>query len=220
MTIEANVIATVDVALFTLREGRLCVVLLRRQNQPYKGRLALPGGYIHVDEDGDALETARRVLRQKTGLVSPYLEQLYTFSGAFRDRRGWSLSVCYYALVPEGSLVPAPGVEIELVPADDIPALPFDHNLIVATAIERLRGKSTYSSLPAFLLPALFTLTELQEVYEKVLGLRLDKATFRAKIEAQGIVEPAQGMKRGGAHRPAQLYRLAAQGLTEFERKI
>jgi ADP-ribose pyrophosphatase YjhB (NUDIX family) len=212
-------IATVDVALFTLHAGALCVLLARREREPYAGQLALPGGFVHVDEDGDTTATAVRVLAQKAGVARPYLEQLYTFSGKVRDPRGWSIAVAYYALVPEVRLTThAPGAE--LAPVDRLPALPFDHERIVAAALERLRGKSTYSSLPAYLLPEHFTIQDLHQVYEQVIGVKLDKASFRRKIEDQEIIEPVAGAKRGGAHRPAQLYRLRKGRKMEFERKI
>lgn len=220
MDYRQDIIVTVDIALLVLSEGRLSIGLLRRPNEPFSGRLALPGGFVHPEEDDDLAATAARVLREKTGIVSPYLEQLFSFSGAVRDPRGWSLSVCYYALVP-GEVVEASSIgEFELVPVDGRPPLPFDHDRIVDAAIERLRGKATYSTLPAFLLPETFTLAELQSVYEHVLDTKLDKSSFRKKVEAQGIVEPVKGVRRGAAHRPAQLYRLSASRLTEFDRRI
>jgi ADP-ribose pyrophosphatase YjhB (NUDIX family) len=218
----------VDVALFTLSDGALAVLLARRDREPYVGQLALPGGFVHVDEDDDTAATAGRVLAQKVGVARPYLEQLYTFSGKVRDPRGWSLAVAYYALVPrerlaaalaaEGGAGVAPGVM--LLPVDRLPPLPFDHERIVATALYRLRGKSTYSALPAYLLPEQFTIQELHQVYQQVIGVKLDRASFRRKIEDQEIVEPVAGERRGGAHRPAQLYRLRTGRKVEFERKI
>jgi 8-oxo-dGTP diphosphatase len=211
-------IATVDAALFTLRDGVLHLALNRRERDPYKGQLALFGGYVHTREDDDTTATARRILKDKGGIAISYLEQLYTFSGKVRDPRGWSISVAYYALVPEREL--KSGRDIELVAAASVPPLPFDHNRLVEFALARLRGKATYSSLPAFLLPRTFTLPQLQEVYEHVLGHALDKSSFRRKIEAQGIIVPVDEMVRGGRHRPAQLYRLGDRGPAEFDRLI
>src|SRR5262245_31930104 len=111
-----DVISTVDVVLLTLRAGQLHVALLRRDREPFKDILALPGGYVHADEDQDTLDAACRVLRDKTGIESPYLEQLATFSGAARDPRGWSLSVAYYALVPEAVISNAGHPDVELFP--------------------------------------------------------------------------------------------------------
>lgn len=214
-------IATVDVALFTLREGTLHVLALRRAAPPFAGELALPGGYVHIDEDVDAADTARRVLREKVALDDGYfLEQLFTFSGRVRDPRGWSISIAYYAVV-RFEAIPQQSA-VHLIPADDLPDLPFDHNRIIIKALERLRGKSAYSTLPAYLLPETFTLRQLHGVYERVMGERLDLASFRRKIEDQEIVEAVKGemRQRPGAGRPAQLYRLSARTLREFDRMI
>lgn len=217
----SNPIATVDVALLTLLEERgLALVLIERGAEPYAGHLALPGGYVHVDEDDDTAATAARVLKEKTGLPVPYLEQLYTFSGKYRDPRGWSLSVAYYALVPEAFLDRGPADAFQVCPVSDLPDLPFDHAAIVAKALERLRGKAAYSSLPAYLLAPEFTLNELHEVYQRVLGQPINKQSFLRKIEAQAMIEPVPGRRRTGAHRPAQVYRLRGPALTHFDRTV
>lgn len=208
----------VDTALFTIRDERLCLILTRRKEPPFEGLLALPGGFVHAQEDADTEAAARRVIRGKIGFDAPYLEQLFTFSGAARDPRGWSVSVVYYALIPWASLEGNPSAEI--FPVDGLPPLPFDHGQVVAKAVERLRGKATYSSLPAFLLPAEFTMNDLHRIYEQTIGARLDKASFRHKILELDIIEEMPNRFRTGAHRPAQLYRLSSKVLTPFERKI
>ena len=150
-----SIVCTVDVVLLTLREGALHVLPVQRERAPFADAWALPGGYIHAQEDADALASAARVLRDKAGLDSPYLEQLATFSGLARDPRGWSLAVAYYALVPlevlqaGGSGKLAAGTK--LVPVQALPALPFDHGQMVQTALARVRSKSQYSSLPVYL---------------------------------------------------------------------
>lgn len=204
-----DVITTVDVVLLTLKEGRLHVALLKRDREPFKDVLALPGGYVHAEEDRDTLDAACRVLRDKTGIESPYLEQLATFSGAARDPRGWSLSVSYYALVPETLISSAGHPDVELSPTDDLRSLPFDHRDIVSAAVDRVRNKSSYSSLPVFLCSEPFTLPELQGVYESLLGERINKVSFRRKIEELAMLEPVEGaLQSGRANRPAQLYRI------------
>jgi len=208
----------VDTALFTIRDECLCLILARRKEPPFEGLLALPGGFVHVQEDTDTEAAARRVIRGKIGFDAPYLEQLFTFSGAARDPRGWSVSVAYYALIPWSLLVRSSSAEV--FPVDALPPLPFDHGQIVAKAVERLRGKATYSSLPAFLLPAEFTMNDLHRIYEQTIGARLDKASFRHKILELDIIEEMPNRFRTGAHRPAQLYRLSSKALTPFERKI
>jgi len=204
-----DLIATVDVILLTLKDGRLQVALARRERDPYAGVLALPGGYIRPDLDADAEAAAERVLRDKTGIVSPYLEQLATFSGQGRDPRGWSLSICYYALVPPPVIEKAAHPEVILQPVDTVRGLPFDHGHIVAAAAERVKNKSSYSSLPVYLCGDTFTLPQLHAVYEALLGEPINKVSFRRKIEEFDILEPVKGaLATGGAHRPAQLYRL------------
>ena len=208
----------VDTALFTIRDERLCLILTRRKEPPFEGLLALPGGFVHVQEDADTEMAARRVIRSKIGFDAPYLEQLFTFSGPARDPRGWSVSVAYYALIPLTLLDQSQAAEA--LPVDALPPLPFDHPQIVARAVERLRGKATYSSLPAFLLPGEFTMNDLHRIYEQTIGARLDKASFRHKILEQDIIEEIPNRFRTGAHRPAQLYRLSNRALTSFARKI
>jgi 8-oxo-dGTP diphosphatase len=215
-----SIIVTVDIVLFTLEADRLQVVLTRRERDPFAGQLALPGGYIHADEDVDSRAAAARVLAEKCGLRSPYLEQLYTFSGGARDPRGWSASIAHYALVGIDALRGQGSASFDLLPADELPQLPFDHNRIVDFALDRLRNKSTYSSLPCFLLPQLFTLTELQQTYEKVLGHKLDKSAFRRKLGEFDFLEAADEV-RTGTHRPAQLYRIRlGRHLALFDRTI
>ncbi|MDZ7814223.1 MAG: NUDIX domain-containing protein [Ideonella sp.] len=202
------VICTVDVVLLTLKHEALHVVLLQRKSEPVMGLPALPGGYVHTQEDATAWDAAMRVLRDKTGIVSPYLEQLASYSGAERDPRGWSVSLAYYALVPLEALA----LETEgllLAPVAKLPKLPFDHRRIVDEAVARVRSKSQYSSLPVYLCQDRLTLPRLQAVYEAVLGEPINKVSFRRKMDEMGMLEPVEGELEGGAaHRPAQVYRL------------
>lgn len=213
-------IVTVDVVLLTLRDDRLTVVLAPRGVEPFKGEPALLGGYVRVDEDKEAEATVARVLKEKAGLKGVYAEQLRTFSGRARDPRGWSVSIAYMALLPIDRLARATS-ELVFRPADDPGRLPFDHGEIIAAARERLRTKGAYSTLPARLLPATFTLPEMQQVYEAVTGERLDQSSFRRKISDLSAVEPIPGETRRSAtvRRPAQLYRLSAP-IALFDKRI
>lgn len=215
-------LALVDVALFTIQGGRLSLLLAVRKNEkePYCGVLALPGGAIHTDEDEDAGDAARRVVRTKLGFDPPYLEQLYTFSGRLRDPRRWSLSIAHYSLVPENVLEETRVDGLEFVPVDAIPSLPFDHNAIADMAIRRLRNKSTYSSLLTFLLPAEFTIPELHAVYEQVTGSPTNIAAFRKKVLDEDMIEPTGQRRKGGQHRAPDLYRRKGAGLQELKRTI
>lgn len=206
-----------DVALLTVHEGALAVALLEREHEPFAGALALPGGFIHPEEDQDTQAAAVRILRTKAGIVSPYLEQLATFSGPGRDPRGWSLAVAYYALVPPEVVAGSGCGRVVLRGASEARGLPFDHGQIVAAALARVQSKSSYSSLPVYLCGETFTLPQLQAVYEVVLGEPINKVSFRRKMEELGLLEPLEGqLLAGKAHRPAQLYRLRPQ----FRRRL
>jgi 8-oxo-dGTP diphosphatase len=218
------VICTVDVVLLTLLGEELAAVLLRRDNAPFQGELAIPGGYVHPEDDLSAHDAALRVIEDKTGIVAPYLEQLATFSGAARDPRGWSLSVAHYALVPYALLAARKDAAVHVLPLSQLGSLPFDHNAIIDTALERLRNKSQYSSLPCFLAGDSFTLPQLQRIYELLLGDTLNKVSFRRKMAEMDILDPVDGQfEAAGAHRPAQLYRMKAavkKTLTVLERGL
>ncbi len=200
-------LVSVDVVLLTLVERELHAVLVRRARAPFAGVWALPGGYIHPQEDADAQASAARVLREKAHIDSVYLEQLATFSGPARDPRGWSVAMAYCALVPMEQL-PQAQHDLALVPVAALPQLPFDHRHIIEVALARVRSKSQYSSLPVHLCGDTFTLPYLQSVYEAVLGEPLNKVSFRRKMDEMALLEPVPGAMQGGAHRPAQLYRV------------
>ena len=198
---------SVDVVLLTLVEQQLHAVLLRRAAAPFAGVWALPGGFIHTAEDADTKASAARVLQTKVGIEGAYLEQLATFSGPARDPRGWSVAVAYCALLPAQSLPPQRD-DLCVVPVSALPQLPFDHRAILDAALARVRSKSLYSSLPVHLCGETFTLPQLQQVYENVLGESLNKVSFRRKMNEMDWLEAVPGaMQGGGAHRPAQLYR-------------
>ena len=214
-------LVTVDTVVFTLIEGRLNVLLVKRSKAPQKGVWTLPGGFVHTDTDETSEDSARRVLATKAGVSLRHLEQLRTFAGAYRDARGWSVSIAYLALVE--SLEVAPGDDAKFVPVDDIDFLPFDHMAILQAALHRVRDKSSYSSLPAFLLPAVFTLPDLQRVYEQILGTSLNAAAFRRKVLDQNLIEEAKApeeTKPAGRGRPAQHYRLAQERLQDMGRVV
>lgn len=207
-------LSTVDVVIFTIIENRLQVLLVRRGNdpsEPFAGAWVLPGGFVDVAQDKDLEACALRKLREKTGVATPYLEQLGSWGSATRDPRGWSATHAYFALIPATTLAsganaadarwwPVGGCRVE-------PKLGFDHGEILAAAIQRLRSKVEYTSLPAYLMPPEFTLPELQHVYEVVLGRPLEKSAFRTRMLAIDLIEPIARMRKG-PNRPAQLYRL------------
>ena len=219
-------LTTVDVVIFTLREDRLSVLLVRRPDaagEPFPGRWALPGGFVDIGRDRDLEACAARKLKEKTGVSSPYLEQLGSWGGARRDPRGWSATHVYFALIPaepEDGGGGAAGAEWFPVEGDGVAhRLAFDHAELLAAALSRLRAKVEYTSLPVHLVREPFTLTELQRAYEAVLGRPVNKAAFRTRVLGAGVVAPT-GEFRGGRSRPAELYRHAgsAADVTYFPR--
>lgn len=219
-------LATVDVVIFALVDGALQVLLVRRptgSDEPCPGQWALPGGFVDVDVDATLEACALRKLAEKTGVRTPYLEQLGSWGSARRDPRGWSTTHVYFALIDIGRVRLASGGNAEAVGWHAIAGdgvrerLAFDHGRLLAAAVERLRNKVEYTSLPAFLLPAAFTLGELQSTYEAVLGRALDKSAFRTRMLSAAFIEPT-GEQRTGANRPAQLYRLKHREAVFFPR--
>ena len=205
---------TVDVAIFSVMSGQLRVLLVRRpegEDEPFPGRWALPGGFVDVHGDPDLLACALRKLKEKTGVSSPYLEQLGSWGDARRDPRGWSATHAYFALIPAPTDrdLTAGTTAFEWVPADEARRrrLAFDHGQILTAAIERLLAKCEYTSLPAFLCPEPFTLPELQRVYEIVLGRELDKSAFRRRMLDAGFLEET-GPVSGASGRAAMGYRI------------
>ena len=206
---------TVDIVVFAMREGALHVLLIKRGIPPFKGRLALPGGFVLPRETVE--QAAARELEEETSLRGVYLEQLYTCSEPDRDPRGRVVSVAHMALLPADRLDAVKGGsdahEASWVPMAESVArtqsgkkfLAFDHDAIVEMALARLRGKLEYTTLAFQLLPHEFTLTEAQRVYEAILGRPVDKVTFRRRMDAMELVKETPRMRRG-AHRPARLY--------------
>jgi 8-oxo-dGTP diphosphatase len=218
----ARPLVTVDVVILALREDRLQVLLMKRGAAPFRAAWALPGGFIHPGEDADLEAAARRILRQKAGIETPYLEQLAGFGDARRDPRGWSATFAYFALIASEQLVLKQGANAEKVAWWEIDgervrtALAFDHADILACAVTRLRAKVEYTSLPVHLLPPKFTLPDLQRVYEQILDRRMDKSAFRKRIAEADFLEPIPGEKRPASNRPAQMYRIKRGRATIF----
>ncbi len=199
---------TVDCVVFGLDEGDLKVLLIQRDLKPFEGRWALPGGFVRVEESLDA--AARRELVEETGLKDIYLEQLYTFGAPGRDPRERVVSVAYYALVSLAEHKPQAATDARQAAwfsVDDAPNLAFDHGDILETALIRLRGKVRYEPVGFELLPAKFTLGQLQHLYEVVLEERLDKRNFRKKILGMGLLVDTGEIQQDVAHRAARLYR-------------
>ena len=208
---------TVDVLIFTVIDDALKVLLVQRPSgagEPFPGLWALPGGFVDIDRDADLEACARRKLREKTGVASPYLEQLGSWGGAARDPRGWSATHAYFALLPAAGVMPARGAnaaDVAWFGVDDPQLarkkLAFDHAAILRAGIERLRSKVEYTSLPAYLLAEPFTLPQLQRTYEIVLGRPVDKSGFRTRMLAADFLAEV-GLVDSDSNRPPMGYRL------------
>ena len=209
---------TVDIVIFTIQSGALRVLLVKRAAAPFQGQFAIPGGFVLEDEDLD--QAALRELREETGVAEVYLEQLYSFGDVGRDPRGRVITVAYFALTSADRPLRAgtDAAEAEWWAMDQLPTLAFDHARILNYALERLRNKLEYTTVGFQLLPEKFTLTELQEVYEAILGKNLDKRNFRRKLSLLKILKPLPEYRRGG-QRPAQLYRFVAARFEKLKDK-
>lgn len=203
---------TVDLVLFTvagtLQDLKLQVLLIQRGLEPFRGRWALPGGFVHEHEDLYA--AAQRELAEETGVTDVYLEQVTAVGTPRRDPRGHTITVVYVALVPaDKHRLAASGdaAAAQWFDVNDLPPLAFDHAELLRLALERLRRRIGETPVCFEILPREFTLSELQALCEAILGRPLDRRNFRRKVQEMGIVAPARGVRSGGRHRPAQLYR-------------
>ncbi len=200
-------LVTVDIVIFTIEGGKLKVLLIQRKKPPFQHMWAIPGGFIHTGETLD--EAAERRLYEETNAKGIYLEQLYSFGSPNRDPRARVITVAYYALISADRLrleASDNAEDVQWFDVSDLPELGFDHRQIVHLAWARLKDQIKDSNIGFQLLPDKFTLTELQRVYELILGKNLDKRNFRKKILSSGIVVETEETKMDGYHRPAQLY--------------
>jgi 8-oxo-dGTP diphosphatase len=211
---------TVDCVVFGYDVGELKVLLIERGLEPFKGRWALPGGFVRVDETID--EAARRELEEEAGLKNVFLEQLYTFGAVNRDPRERVVSVAYFALVKLAEFktkAATDAADARWFPISKVPKLGFDHADIFAAALNRLKGKVRYQPIGFELLPPKFTLSQLQHLYEGVLGIDLDKRNFRKKVLSFGLLVPLQETQRNGRQRPAQLFRFAGDKYERLKKR-
>jgi ADP-ribose pyrophosphatase YjhB (NUDIX family) len=202
---------SVDAVLFTYHEDCLKVLLVQRSNHPELGKWGLPGGFVDLRQDKTLEDTVRRKLQDKTGIEPPYLEQLQSIGNAERDRRGWSVTIAYTALMAYRACAAhvASVADAQWLPVDAVSRmdLAFDHQIIIDLARERMRQKALYSIVPAYALPESFTLPELQHLHEVLIGKSLQKKSFRRRIEqAELLIDTGEKRSEGG--RPAALYRM------------
>lgn len=211
---------TVDCVVFGLDDEGLKVLLIRRGVEPFRGRWALPGGFVHVEETLE--QAARRELHEETGVERLYLEQLYTFDAPGRDPRERVLSVAHYALVKlrdHRVRAATDAREAAWFAVSALPKLAFDHDRILETALARLRGKVRYQPIGFELLPPKFTLSQLQHLYEKILERPLDKRNFRKKILGMGLLTELDELEKDVAHRAARLHRFDKEAYRRLQER-
>ena len=217
--------AFVDTAIFTVLDDDLHVLVVKRSQSPFKDIWSLVGGFIDVEQDSSIEDTAKRKLFEKTGVKTPYLEQFGSIGNAARDPRGWSITNIYFALIPNHKVKLQAGkgaIDIEWAKITEISTqrkLAFDHEQILEGCIERLRKKVLYTSLPVHLMPKYFTLRELQDIYEIILGHSLEHKSFRRRILNAEILEQTDKMQHEKG-RPAILYKVKNSQTHFFVRNI
>lgn len=208
-------ILTVDSVVFQLLDNELFILLIERSKEPFKGAHALPGGYNAAGET--TTQALTRVLKLKAGIDAEDLrliEQLHTFDTVARDPRGHAVSVAYMGLgtdiITQGS---ATTQSPEFFPVNNLPKLVYDHQKIIDYALERLASKITYTNAIFALLPRLFTISQMHNAYETILGRKLDRRNFRKKFLSLDLIEATGEHYLDGAHRPALLYKFKSQKL-------
>jgi 8-oxo-dGTP diphosphatase len=208
---------TVDTVAFSVQQGVLEVLLVKRKFEPFKAFWALPGGFL--DEHDESLDdAAARELLEETNVGNVYLEQLYSFGNKGRDPRGRTVTITYLGLLRQEEFELRASSESSGVawwPVNELPPLAFDHGEVVSYAHKRLRYKMEYSPAAFNLIAEKFTLRDLQLVYEAVLGRAVDNRNFRKKFLNTGVLQELAETTQETSFRPARLYSFSEQ---DFER--
>lgn len=215
---------TVDSVLFTVHDGSLKVLMVKRAEPPFRGDWGLPGGFIDIRVDADTDMTARRKLLTKTGLRPRYLEQLQVISGADRDPRGFSVTLAYYALVAHQAVESkiATVARASWLNVSELPklAIAFDHQHIIELARQRLQQKTLYSMIPVFCLPEKFSIAQFISVIEAIIEKPIQRKSLMRRIEASNMFEISEETVSSGG-RSAHLYSLRkGADIINFERNL
>lgn len=197
----------VDIVVFGYHQKQLSVLLLNRKEEPFKNCWTLPGGFLQIEET--LLQVCSRILQTKIGIQNLFLEQLYSFDEVGRDPRGRVISISYYALInPQKFEIVAGHManDVKWFPLEELPLLGFDHQKIFALALQRLKAKILYHPIGFELLDDTFTMTELHELYECILGIEIDRRNFRRKIIDSEYIIPTGTKREGLKNRHPDLY--------------
>lgn len=216
---ERPALAT-DCAIFGFDGGELKLLLLERENAPFRGTWALPGGFVHMQETTEA--AAKRILLEKAGIRNVFIEQLYTFSEIERDPRERIVSVAYFALVNKTQFRLIAGrdtIQAEWHPISALPELGFDHRNIVSLAVDRLKGKVRYQPVGFELLDEKFTLSQLQALYEAILQSPVDKRNFRKKLLGMGLLKQLDEKEQNVPRKAAFYYSFDKRAYQELTKK-
>lgn len=195
---------TVDVVILTIKDNTLKVLLVKRTNEPFKGRWAIPGGFIRLSENLD--EAAVRILKEKTNVHNIYLEQLYTFGDPLRRTDARVITCAYFALIREEDVDVFESSDVEWHRVYDLPPLAFDHKEIIEYSLKRTRERLEMCPVAYQLLSEKFTLTEMQKSYELITNKKLDKRNFRKKALATEGLRELDEYSKTKSKRPARLY--------------
>lgn len=209
---------TTDCAIFGFDGIDLNILLIERGIEPFKGKWALPGGFVQMDETAD--ECARRELAEETGVKDLFLEQLYTFSDVHRDPRGRVITISYFALIKSTNFKLVGGddaSDARWFPINQVPSLAFDHDRILRVAHDRLKGKIKYEPIGFELLEEVFTIPQLQRLYEAILGIPVDRRNFNRKILSFDILDAVADKLDGVGHKGARQFRFNREKYQEFK---
>ncbi len=199
---------TVDIVIFTIKEKKLKVLLVKRNIEPFKERWAIPGGFVRIEESLE--EAAKRELQEETGVRDVYLEQLYTFGDPKRDPRGRVITVSYMALINSDKIkleAKTDVSDVQWFSIDKLPSVAFDHKKILDYALQRLKWKFEYTTVAFSLLPREFSISEVQGIYEIVFNKEFDKRNFAKKLLSLRILQEER-IRKDVSHRPPMLYSL------------
>jgi 8-oxo-dGTP diphosphatase len=210
----------VDAVVFSVLENELNILLIERKKEPYKGKFALPGGFLENNEELE--DAAERELCEETGVKDIFLKQLKTYGNIKRDPRGRVISVAFIALISPNRKLSASSDALRASwhPAHDLPELAFDHEMIVKDALRQLRIEVQTTNIACQILPERFTLTNMQRLYENILGKSLDKRNFRKKLRELELLKETKETFMEGAHRPALLYEFRNKGYSDIKDKV